>query len=32
VEETREFLVTTTEDKGIDSAGIELKLRALLGL
>lgn len=25
-------LVTTTEEKGIDSAGIELKLRALLGL
>ena len=25
-------LVTTTEEKGIDSAGIERKLRALLGL
>lgn len=26
------ILVTTTEDEGIDSAGIEHKLRALLGL
>jgi len=25
------ILVTTTEEKGIDSAGIEQKLRALLG-